>query len=102
MVSAAKKDLSWTSRRLRALAKAGFLLRDKKRREYRYFTADPLPEDFTSILPPPEVIERWLAENVTQDTTGQATTTELVTEVVPTSTAAVATEPEAPFDGMAF
>jgi hypothetical protein len=80
--------------------KAGFLLKDTKKMEHRYFVADPLPDDFTSILPAPEIIERWLAENGTEVDPEQETTTVLATSSTPTRTPVV--EPAAPFDGMAF
>jgi hypothetical protein len=101
MVAVTKKDVSWTSRRLRKLVKAGFLLKDTKKREHRYFVADPLPDDFTSILPAPEIIERWLAEKGTEvDPEQETTTTVLATSSTPKRTPG--DEPAAPFDGMAF
>ena len=101
MVAVTKKDQSWTSRRLRKLVKAGFLLKDNKRREHRYFVADPLPDDFTSILPAPEIIERWLAENGAEVDPAGDDHHHRPGDLVHTDEVPVV-EPAAPFDGMAF
>jgi hypothetical protein len=103
MVAATKKDQPWTSRRLRKLVKAGYLVKDTKRREHRYFVADPLTEDFTSILPPPEIIERWITENGAKvEPDMDADRDADLQNPVPLALKPVPVVVEAPFEGMTF
>jgi hypothetical protein len=62
MMKITKKGQPWTLRRLGKLSKAGYLLKDTKRREHRYYIPDDLPGGAVPVLPAPELVAAWMAE----------------------------------------
>jgi hypothetical protein len=63
MVSILKKDRVWMLRRLGKLAKAGYLNKDTKRREHRFYIAEDTPGGAVPILPAPETVATWMKDH---------------------------------------
>jgi hypothetical protein len=95
MEKALNRDRTRALRRLGKLAKAGYLIKDTKRREHRYYVAADLPGGAVPVLPAPELVAAWIAENPDQPDPAP----------VPPAPREPGEEPETepvPVDGMAF